>query len=77
MKDETIKMLDIVALLKEIPEQKLLRGQIGTVIERYSDTEFEVEFSDNTGKTLAMLLLTTDDIMVLHYELEYASTTLQ
>lgn len=44
MKDERIKLLDIVALLKQIPEHKLLRGQIGTVVEKYTETDFEVEF---------------------------------
>ena len=72
MKDETIKLLDVVALLKEVPEKKLLRGQIGTVIERYTDTEFEVEFSDNNGKTISMLTLSTDEIMLLHNQLEHA-----
>ncbi|TZF82685.1 DUF4926 domain-containing protein [Pedobacter sp. BS3] len=69
MKDETIKILDIVALLKDLPNEKLLRGQIGTVVERYSDTDFEVEFSDNNGKTIFMLTLNTGDIMLLHNEL--------
>ncbi len=72
MKDETIKVLDVVALLKEKPENKLLRGQIGTVVERYSDTEFEVEFSDNNGKTISMLTLATEEVMLLHNELEHA-----
>jgi hypothetical protein len=72
MRDETIKLLDVVALLKEIPEKKLLRGQIGTIVERYTDAEFEVEFSDNNGKTISMLTLATDDIMLLHNELELA-----
>jgi hypothetical protein len=68
MKDETIKMLDLVALLKDLPSENLLRGQIGTVVERYNDTNFEVEFSDNSGKTIAMLTLNTNDIMLLHNE---------
>jgi Domain of unknown function (DUF4926) len=72
MRDETIKVLDVVALLKEMPEKKLLRGQIGTIVERFSDTEFEVEFSDNNGKTIAMLTLTTDEIMLLHNQMAHA-----
>ena len=72
MKDETIKLLDVVALLKEVPEKKMLRGQIGTVTERYTDTEFEVEFSDNNGKTISMLTLSTDEIMLLHNQLAHA-----
>jgi Domain of unknown function (DUF4926) len=72
MRDETIKLLDVVALLKEMPENKLLRGQIGTIVERFSDTEFEVEFSVNNGKTIAMLTLTTDEKMLLHNQMAYA-----
>ncbi len=70
MTDEIIKVLDVVALLKEKPQNKLLRGQIGTVVERYNDTDFEVEFSDNNGKTIAMITLSTEEIMLLHNELE-------
>ena len=72
MKDEKIKLLDVVALLKEKPESKLLRGQIGTVVERYNDSEFEIEFSDNNGKTISMLTLSTDEVMLLHNELVHA-----
>jgi hypothetical protein len=72
MKDETINSLDVVALLNELPQQNLLRGQIGTVIEKYTETDFEVEFSDNGGKTIAMVLLNTENIMLLHNQLEIA-----
>lgn len=72
MTDETIKNLDVVALLKAIPEKKLLRGQIGTIVEKYTEIDFEVEFSDNKGRTLALLTLKTEDIMLLHEELEMA-----
>lgn len=70
MKDETINSLNVVALLNELPQQNLLRGQIGTVIEKYTETDFEVEFSDNGGKTIAMVLLNTENIMLLHNQLE-------
>ena len=29
-----MKLLDVVALLEPIPEQHLLRGQVGTVVEK-------------------------------------------
>ena len=72
MQSETIKILDVVALLKDLPEAKLLRGQIGTVVECYTDTDFEVEFSDNRGKTISLQTLSTNDIMLLHNEPAYA-----
>lgn len=68
MKDETIKILDVVALLKDRPDEKLLRGQIGTVVECYGKSDFEVEFSDNNGRTISLLTLSTDEIMLLHNE---------
>ncbi len=72
MKDETINSLDVVALLKELPQQNLLRGQKGTVVEKYTETDFEVKFSDNKGKTIGLVLLNTEDIMLLNNQLEIA-----
>ncbi len=66
MRDDTIKVLDMVALLKEIPEKNLLRGQIRTVVEKYSETDYEVEFSDNSGKAISMLTLSTEQVLLLH-----------
>jgi hypothetical protein len=66
MKDETIKILDVVALLTDRPDEKFLRGQIGTVLECLGKCDFEVEFSDNKGRTISLLTLPTDDIMLLH-----------
>ena len=45
-----MKLLDIVALLENLPELNLYRGQVGTIVEEYEPGVFEVEFSDNTGK---------------------------
>ncbi|MCC3411769.1 MULTISPECIES: DUF4926 domain-containing protein [unclassified Microcoleus] len=39
-----IKLLDVVALLEDLPEHGLYRGQVGTVVDEY-DAEFvEVEW---------------------------------
>lgn len=68
-----IKLLDVVALTKDIPEKKLYRGQVGTVIEIHSSTMFEVEFSDDEGITYNLLPLSRSHLMVLHYHpVEYA-----
>ena len=49
-----MKLLDIVALLKNLSELNLYRGQVGTIIEEYEPGVFEVEFSDNTGRAYAI-----------------------
>ncbi|MBP6827708.1 MAG: DUF4926 domain-containing protein [Saprospiraceae bacterium] len=70
--NQEIKLLDVVALLKVMPDQNLKVGQVGTVVEVYSDDDFEVEFVDKKGRTLAMLPLKREDLLVLRYEMEVA-----
>lgn len=47
-----IKELDTVALLKNIPEKNLSKGQVGTVVEKLDGNTFEIEFSNANGKTI-------------------------
>jgi hypothetical protein len=42
-----IEILDIIALCHDAPKNGLVRGQVGTVVERLSNDVFEVEFSDD------------------------------
>jgi hypothetical protein len=63
-----IKILDVVALTKDLPERGLRRGQVGTVVELLAPDVFEVEFSDNEGQTYASLSLHTNQFMVLYYQ---------
>lgn len=67
--NNTIKLLDVVALAEDLPERGLSRGQVGTVVEKFDHDAFLVEFSDNDGRTYAMLPLLTAQLIVLHYEL--------
>ncbi len=50
-----IKLLDDVALLEDLPEHDLQRGQVRTVVEELAPGIFEVEFSDSEGRTYALL----------------------
>lgn len=62
-----IKLLDVIALLEDLPEQGLYRGQVGTVVDEY-DAEFvEVEFSDLQGCTYALEALSKSQLMILHH----------
>jgi hypothetical protein len=64
-----IKLLDVVALTVDLPEYKLYRGQVGTVVEILAKGKaFEVEFSDRDGRTFESLGLQPDQIMLLHYD---------
>lgn len=71
MKTNQIKLLDVVALTVDIPSENLWRGQVGTVVEILaSGGAFEVEFSDQQGRTYESLALRPEQLMVLHNEAE-------
>ncbi len=63
-----MKLLDIVALVEDVPEFKLYRGQIGTIVEEYEPDVFEVEFSDTKGRTYALETLKASQLMVLRHQ---------
>ena len=63
-----IELLSVVALLEDIPDKDLLRGQVGTVVETLAPGVFEVEFSDGHGQTYATRALRADQLMRLHHE---------
>jgi hypothetical protein len=57
---------DVVALLEDLPQHGLVRGQVGTVVDVF-DGAYEVEFSDDEGRTYAELSLTPAQLLVLHH----------
>ena len=62
-----IQLLDVIALTQDVPERGLARGQVGTVVETLAPDVYEVEFSDDDGRTYASLALRADHLLVLHY----------
>lgn len=66
--NNSIQLLDVVALTEDLPQKNLFRGQVGTVVELLAPDVFEVEFSNDNGQTYAMLALRADQLMVLHYQ---------
>ena len=69
MLSNTIKLLDIVALTIDLPNDNLWRGQVGTVVEILANGRaFEVEFSDRSGRTYESLGLRPEEIMILRFE---------
>jgi hypothetical protein len=68
-----IHLLDVIALTTDLPERGLLRGQVGTIVENLAPGIFEVEFSDDQGRTYAQLAVREDQLMVLHYQPQQAA----
>jgi len=61
------KLLDVVALLEDIPANGLVRGQVGTIVEILAQGVYEVEFSDDNGHSYATLALPSNQLLVLHH----------
>ncbi len=68
-----IRQFDVVALTGDLPERGLARGQVGSVVEVLAPGVFEIEFSDDQGRTYAELALKEEQLMVLHYAPERAA----
>ena len=64
---EKASLLDVVALLTDIPAQRLARGQVGTVVEEIDEDTTLVEFSDDQGRAYAFAPCLRADLLVLHY----------
>jgi hypothetical protein len=65
---EQMKLLDVVALLADDAAHGLKRGQVGTIVEELTKDVFEVEFSDNEGRTYAQCAVPAKNLLVLRHE---------
>ncbi len=71
-RNEGPSLLDVVALLADIPAQQLARGQVGTIVEQLDDKTLLVEFSDDHGRAYAVAPCPRTELLVLHYVPEAA-----
>lgn len=72
LRNEAPSVLDVVALLADLPAQSLTRGQVGTAVEQLDDKTWLVEFSDDEGRAYAVAQCHAADLLVLRYVPEAA-----
>ena len=65
-------LLDVVALLSDLPAQRLARGQVGTIVEQLDENISLVEFSDEQGRVYAVAPCPVTELLLLHYVPETA-----
>ena len=58
----SLKILDTVVVLSDLPTHGLKRGDIGAVVEIYAPEVVEVEFVTAAGTTQAVVTLSTDQL---------------
>lgn len=67
--EKSLRLLDIIALPIDIPDEKFSVGQVGTIVEVLADDVFEVEFADTRGRTLTTCAIEAKDLLKLTHEL--------
>ena len=63
----TLKLLDVVALDEDVPERKLLRGMVGTIVEVLAPDAYEVEFCGDDGRAYMTAALNASQLMLLYF----------
>lgn len=62
-----LELFAVVAVLRDLPEQRLVRGQVGTIVEQLAPGAYLVEFCDDEGRTYALTPLRCEDLIRLHH----------
>lgn len=57
--------LDVIALRADRPDLGLKAGEEGTIVMKFDEQNFLVEFADNEGVEYAMPTLRADEIVVV------------
>ncbi len=57
----------VVALLRDKPEDSLVRGQVGTIVEDLALDVYLVEFSDDEGRAYAVATFRSEELIRLHH----------
>ncbi len=58
----TFRPLDTVVLEKDLPEHRLVRGDLGAVVHVFEPDGLEVEFVSASGRTEALVTLSVRDV---------------
>ena len=57
--------LDVIELVKDRPDLGLKKGERGTIVMKFTETDFLAEFADENGVEYAMPTLTADEVKVV------------
>jgi len=66
--EREMQLLDVVALIEDMPAESLVRGQVGTIVEDLSEAVVLVEFADLRGAAYAITPVPVAHLLRLRYE---------
>ena len=59
------QLFDAIKLLVDLPEFNLHLGARGAIVDCYSDGNYEIEFSDRDGETIALCTLSPNQFAIV------------
>ena len=62
-----MKLLDVVAILQDFPEQNVAKGQVGTIVEKLDANNVLVEFANLEGVAYAISPIPEAMLLVLKH----------
>ncbi|BDC51909.1 hypothetical protein F183_A42240 [Bryobacterales bacterium F-183] len=63
-----LELHSVIALLEDMPEKGLSRGQVGTIVAHLAADVYDVEFADLDGRAYAFVPLREGQLMQLLHE---------
>ena len=66
---KSLHLFDIVALLTDLPDEKISTGQVGTIVEELTEAVYEVEFADAQGRTITTCAVAATNLLKLTHEM--------
>ena len=64
---KAMQMFDVVASLQDLPQQQVVKGQVGTVLEELDNDHVLVEFADVNGVAYAIATVPMGQLMKLKH----------
>lgn len=65
---DNLQILSTVALLEDVAQKGLRRGQVGTIVDRWNSGLYEVEFCGDDGRTYALEALRAEQLILLLHQ---------
>lgn len=59
------ELFDVVELLVDLPKNNLRAGVRGALVECYDNNNYEVEFTNSEGETLALCTLSSEQFVIV------------
>ena len=59
------ELFDVIELLTDLPSHSLSAGDRGAICEKYDNSQYEVEFTNSDGESIAVVALSIDSFVVV------------